>query len=210
MLGEHFSSYPRLCFSSNPQSLAQCDMALCLPRDQAPFWKSRMPWAGWADRQREHQRRRPWVLGKPALAWRSLPSMLVQIPAELRTGRGGEVHRRCLLVSLTEWLVSTEVQFPGYDVAPFILTPVTNQPSGTRRNGANCSSMRIYFCPAAEAGFRAGLISEGHSLDDFSFLSISSPLVISSSLIALTTTHIYIFCPNFSIELQAHYLRQPP
>ena len=71
------------------------------------------------------------MLGTPVLEWRSLPSRWpVQIQAELRPESGEDVNRRCLLVCLIEGLVSTKIQFPGRGVAPFILTPVTNQPSG--------------------------------------------------------------------------------
>lgn len=61
-----------------------------------------------------------------------------------------------------------------------------------------------YSLLAAEAGFRAGLISEDQGLDDFSFLSISSPKVISSNPMALNTnTQICIFSPDFCFSTSA-------
>lgn len=154
--------------SPSPQSLAWCDM---VSRSEKLFGRTERPGLASRPAQRTPEEG-PWVLSMLVLEWRSLPCRSpVQIQAELRPESGGDLNWRCLLVSLTEWLVSTEVQFPGHGVAPFILTPVASQPSGTRQHGASPCSTRLSFCRGS--GFRAGPISEGRPLDDF-FLSTSS------------------------------------
>lgn len=104
----------------------------------------------------------------------------------------------------TEGLVPIEVQLRGQDTASVIYTPVTNQPSGAKLALRPALPPSVYPLPAAEAGSRAGLISEDPSLESFSYLCLSSPKVTSSSLKTFNSSSQIHICSSTSLKLWLH------